>query len=176
MSEINVLRAIQELDSAIQPTGETYTLYICGGAALIFLGFDGRRTGDVDIIEEKIDKPLLEAAAQVAQKLQISETWLNNNVSSLGQRLGKNWKTKCTTLFTGKAVTLKSISRQDLINLKLHATVERQSQDYKDLLWLKPTTEELASAREYTLKQNSAKTYVVFVDAYISELKKDLKK
>jgi hypothetical protein len=38
------------------------------------------------------------------------------------------------------------------------------------------TSKELASAREYTLKQNPAETYVVFVDAYISELKKDLKK
>lgn len=176
MSEINVLRAIHELDSALQPTGETYTLYICGGAALIFLGFDGRRTGDVDIIEEKIDETLLEAAVQVAEKLKISETWLNNKVSSLGQRLGKNWKTKCTTLFTGKAITLKSISRQDLINSKLHATVDRHSQDYKDLLWLRPTSKELALAREYTLKQNPAETYPVFVDAYISELKKDLKK
>jgi hypothetical protein len=175
VSEINVLRAIQELDSALKPTGETYTLYICGGAALIFLGFDGRRTGDVDIIEEKIDEPLQDAAVQVAEKLKISETWLNNKVASLGQRLEKNWKSKCTTLFTGKAITLKSISRQDLINSKLHATVDRHSQDYKDLLWLRPTQKELILARAYTVKQNPAETYSVFVDAYISELKKDLK-
>lgn len=142
---------------------------------MIFLGFDGRRTGDVDIIEEKIDETLLEAAVQVAEKLKISETWLNNNVSSLGQRLGKNWKTKCATLFTGKSITLKSISRQDLINSKLHATVERHSQDYKDLVWLRPTQEELTLARTYTLKQNSAETYAVYVDAYILELKKDLR-
>lgn len=174
MGEINVLRAIEELDSVIESLGETYTLYICGGAALIFLGFDGRRTGDIDIIEEKLDESLKEATILVAQKLGISNDWLNNEVSSLGQRLDKNWKLRCTTLYSGKAVILKSISRQDLINSKLHATVERQSKDYKDLVWLRPTELELTIARDYTLRQNPTDTYAIFVDAYLRELRKDL--
>jgi len=36
-------------------------LYTCGGAALIFLGYEDRRTGDVDIIHNEIDKTLAKA-------------------------------------------------------------------------------------------------------------------
>jgi len=171
---IDVIVAISELDQAISQLGKSYTLYTCGGAALIFLGYDDRRTGDIDIIEEELTDDLKQAAKDVAQKLGIGDDWLNNSVYPLGNRLGKNWKSQCNTLYQGKAVTLKSISRQDLINSKFHATVERYGKDYQDLLWLKPSLEELEAAKQYTLKQGAAETYEVFVNHYFQELKKDL--
>ncbi|MCM0606006.1 MAG: hypothetical protein KA715_07935 [Xanthomonadaceae bacterium] len=108
------------------------------------------------------------------KKIRINESWLNNKVSPLGKRLGKNWKSKCNIIFKGNAVTLKSISRQDLINSKLHAAVDRRSKDYNDILWLKPTLSELEFAKKYTLKQSEAETFEVWVNGYISEIKKDL--
>ena len=110
----------------------------------------------------------------MAKNLGISEGWLNNQVASLGTRLGKGWKSKCSVIYKGKAVTLKCISRQDLINLKLHATVARKGKDYEDILWLKPTRKELQIAKDYTLKQDDADTFAVFVNGYVAEIMKDL--
>lgn len=171
---IDVKTAIKELDRVLTKQGEQYTLYTCGGAALIFLGYEGRGTGDVDIILEQFDKPLEKAVAEVAKTLKISVTWLNNQVTPLGARLGKDWKSKCQTLFQGNAVTLKAISRQDLISSKLHAAVDRQAVDYMDILWLKPTKQELEIAKKYTLKQGKVETYEVFVNHYIRELMNEL--
>ena len=95
-------------------------------------------------------------------------------MTPLGNRLGKGWKAKCQNLFVGKAVILKSISRQDLISSKLHAAVDRASVDYSDIIWLKPTKEEIEKARDYVLKQSQIETYEVFVNHYVRELRREL--
>jgi len=172
--DIDVKTAIKELDQVLVKQEKQYTLYTCGGAALIFLGYEGRGTGDVDVILEKFDKPLENAVKEVAQKLKIPTTWLNNQVTPLGGRLSKGWKSKCQVLFEGDGVVLKAISRQDLISSKLHAAVDRASIDFSDILWLRPTKEELAKAKEYTLKQGTVETYEVFVNHYIQELMNEL--
>ena len=172
--DIDVKKAIAELDLILNKKGSNYTLFICGGASLIFLGYDGRRTGDVDIIEQEIDEILSDASTAVSKKLKIPTDWLNNKVTPLGDRLGKNWKSKSVELFKGHALTLMSISRQDLINSKLHAAVDRKAKDYKDLIWLKPTLKELKAAEVYALRQSKTETYGVFVSAYIQELMNDL--
>lgn len=172
--DIDVQKAIQMLDSVLGSIQHKVTLYTCGGTALIYLGYDGRRTSDVDVIATSLEPEVQKAAVQVAKKLKINPDWLNTKVTPLGDRLGKGWKKKCTTLFQGDAVTLKVISRQDLINSKVHAAVDRQSADYTDVLWLKPSLKELGLAKEYTLKQNYEETYERFVNYYIQELKNDL--
>ena len=175
MAEINVIEAIKVLDHVLFEKKKSYTLYTCGGAALIFLGFDDRRTGDIDLIVTEIDEDLSQAAQEVADRLGISSEWLNNKVAPLEERLPKGWKKFCSPIFSGKALILMSISRQDLINSKLHAAIERRAQDYKDLVWLKPTSQELQIAQEYTLKQGTTETYEMYVNYYIKELKNDLK-
>ncbi len=172
--DIDVKTAINELDIILSNQGKQYTLYICGGAALIFLGYENRGTGDIDIILEKFDEPLKNAVAEVAKRLKIPPTWLNNQVTPLGARLSKGWKSNCQKLFEGNVVTLKSLSRQDLISSKFHAAIERQSIDYNDILWLKPTKQELNAAKEYALKQGQTETYEVFVNHYVQELMNEL--
>lgn len=172
--DINVEKAMKELDEVLERRGLRYTLYTCGGAALIYLGYQGRRTGDVDIIDKVLDPELQEAADIVAKRMRINHEWLNNRVAPLGDRLGKGWKKKCQTIFQGRAVTLKCISRQDLINSKLHAAVDRKAKDYSDLIWLSPTAKEIELARQYAIRQGTTETYHFFVDAYVQELKVDL--
>lgn len=174
MSDIDVLAAIKELDSVLHKMDSKYVLFTCGGAALIYLGYEGRRTGDIDVIEDELDEALVEASKIVAKNLKIPQSWLNNKASPLGKRLGKNWKSKCTVLFQGNAITLKCISRQDLISSKLHAAVDRRSKDYKDIIWLKPSLAELESAKSYTLKQSKIETYEIWVNGILAEIKKDL--
>ena len=172
---MTVIEGIKELDKVLSSQKLTYTLYTCGGAQLIFLGYSDRRTEDVDLIHLKLDESLVKASIKVAKKLNLSEDWLNNKVNSLGKRLGKGWKSKTVLLYEGKSIKLMGLSRQHLINSKLHAAVDRKGEDYQDLLFLNPDSVEIGIAEEYTLKQKSdVETYSVFVKAWVKELKNDL--
>ena len=173
--EIDVKKSILALDTELAKlTKEIYTLYTCGGASLIFLGYDSRRTSDVDIICEQLDDVLVEASKIVSKKLNIPIEWINNKVTPLGDRLGIRWKSKCIILYKGKNLILKSISRQDLISSKLHAAIDRTRKDFDDLLWLKPSLTEIENAKKYVLKQSKIETYEIFVNAYVKELKNAL--
>lgn len=88
--------------------------------------------------------------------------------------MSKGWKSKCQILFQGSAITLKTISRQDLISSKLHAAVDRQAVDYTDIIWLKPNKQELEVAKAYALKQGEIENYEVFVNHYVQELMNEL--
>lgn len=172
---MDINQAVKELDILIKAKGLNYVLYTCGGAQLVFLGYSTRRTEDVDLIHDQIDQPLRDASIVVAKKLGIQEDWLNNKVSSLGKRLAKGWKKKTVVLFEGAAITLMGLNRQDLISSKLHAAIDRSGEDYDDLLFLKPSIDEIEAAREYVLKQKSdLETSEVFINAWIRELKNDL--
>jgi len=102
-------KAIRELDKALSAVGLSYILYTCGGTQLIFLGYNTRKTQDVDLIIEEIDEPLKLAAQEVAKKLDLETDWLNNKVFPLGKRLGRGWKKKAVILFEGKALTLMGL-------------------------------------------------------------------
>lgn len=175
--DIDVLKAIRALDEELAAIGESFTLYTCGGAALIFLGYVGRKTEDIDLIHSDLDAALKEAAVKVAKKLGYEKTWLNNEVHDLGRRLGRGWKKKCTVVYRGEGVTLMSISRQDLINSKFHATVNRKGADIGDLLFLKPNLQELEEARDYVVAQGKADgvdTYEVWVRFWFDDVKKEI--
>ena len=171
---IDIERALKELDSYLCKKEKRYSLYTCGGASLVFLGYEGRKTNDVDLINKKLDSDLIEGILHVSNKLRINEKWMNNRVAPLGDRMGKGWREKCQVIFQGKSITLFSISRQDLINSKLHASVDRRKSDFLDLVWLSPTLNEIDIAMEYTLKRDKSATYPVFVNAFVNLLKKEL--
>ncbi len=172
---MDILVAIQELDQILSKKKLSYDLYICGGAQLIFLGYTDRRTQDVDLIQDKIDNKLKNASKLVAKKLEIQDDWLNNKVSSLNGRLTKGWKKNTISLFKGKAIHLLGLHRQDLINTKLHAAIDRMGEDYADLLFLKPTRQEIEAAQIYVSKQKKdIETAEIFINAWVKELKNDL--
>jgi len=172
---MDISKAIKELDKALLKKKLSYTLYICGGAQLVFLGYNTRRTEDVDLILEVIDPDLQTAAEEVAKKLKLEKNWLNNKVFPIGKRLGKGWKKTAIPLFEGKAIIVMGLNRQNLINAKLHAAVERKGEDYQDLLFLKPSLSEIHLAEKYALKQKKdQETSAIFVRAWVKELINDL--
>ena len=172
---MNIKRALAELNKELAKRDKSYTLYTCGGAALQLLGISTRDTVDIDVIAEKLDDELIAAKNAVAKKLRISEEWLNNEVTPIAKRLPKGWKKNCTEVSSASHLVVYSLSRQDLINSKLHATVDRHAEDYDDLLALKPNPAEIKLARKYVLKQkDKIETYEVFVNGVIRRLNKDL--
>ncbi|MBF0106054.1 MAG: hypothetical protein HQM16_12090 [Deltaproteobacteria bacterium] len=179
---IHVKKAIQELDRALQVEKCTIEIYICGGAALTLLGLTSRETGDVDMIAKVIEPALERAIKRVAKKLGYVDGWLNNKVHPIIERLPYNWQKTSTKVYEGKSLTVFSLGRQNLINLKLHACVERRTSDYMDLVALAPTLPELKKARQYCLQQKtinkskgeSKDTYLIWVNGFINMLKKEL--
>lgn len=174
MQPVDIPKALSLLDKELTNKKVKAELIICGGAALILMGIVSRETIDVDVIAKTIPDVVLDAAIIVAKKLKYREDWLNNRVNPIIERLPKDWEKHLVTLFTGKSVTIKSISRQDLISAKLHAAVDRKAADYSDLIDLKPTAAEIDVARLYCLKQNKNETFEVWVSGYVKLLKKDL--
>lgn len=172
---MDIRKTMTELNKELVRRKKTFTLYICGGAALRLLGISTRDTIGIDVIEEKLDPELIEAKNAVAKKLRISEEWLNNKVSPIAKRLPKGWRKDCTEAFSAGNLVVYAISRQDFINSKLHESVDRQAEDYDDLLRLAPTVSEIKLARKYVLREKGKiETYGVFVEAVIKRLKKDL--
>jgi len=171
---VDIQKALKLLDEELTKKNFKTELTICGGAALILMGIISRDTVDVDVVATQIPEAVLAAAKVVAKKLKYPEDWLNNKVNPIIERLPKDWQDHLVTLFTGKAVTIKSISRQDLVSAKLHAAVDRRARDYSDLVDLKPTAPEIALATQYCLKQAPNDNYEVWVNGFVRMLKKDL--
>ncbi len=179
---IQIKRAIKALDKGLQKENFSINLYICGSAALVLLGISIRKTGDIDLIAKTIEPALDRAIKRVAKKLNYPENWLNNRVSPIIDRLPSNWEKTSLEVYKGKNLTVYTLSRQNLINSKLHACVERRSLDYVDLLSLSPTKSEIEKAKRYCLKQKSSElttkdkkdSYKTWVNGFINILIMDL--
>jgi hypothetical protein len=151
LAEFDVRAALGLLNKKLKKAQKSYTLYICGGAALFLMGYEKRATADIDVLIEDFDRSLSELAAEVAEELSLSEGWLNNQVYPLVKSLGEGWKDGATELYSASNLTVLGIQRQLLINTKLRAAVNRQKGDDKDLAWLKPSGPELEEAKAYVL-------------------------
>ncbi len=172
---MEIQKAIEALNSELKKIDCKFTLYICGGAALKFLGIITRDTVDIDVIEKGLDPVLIKAKDAVAKRLHISEQWLNNKVGGLISRLSSDWMETSTKIFNGSNLVIFALSRQNLINSKLHAAVDRHAEDYDDLISLAPSINEIEVAQIYTLKQSGKiETYEVFVKALVKTLKEEL--
>jgi hypothetical protein len=172
---MNIKKALKELNKELKRREKSFDLYTCGGAGLNLLGVSSRDTVDIDVIEEELDLELIDAKNAVAKKLRISEEWLNNKVSPLIKRLPKGWKKTCVEVFSESHLVVFVISRQDFINSKFHACVDRHAEDYEDLLSLHPKPLEIRRAKKYVLREKeNIETYEIFVNAIIKRLKKDL--
>ncbi len=172
---MDIRQSLEALDKELKTRNLSFELYICGGAALQLLGIISRATADIDVIEKHLDQDLIAAKNVVAKKLRISEDWLNNKVSPIADRLEKNWKKKCVGVFAGDHLVVFSLSRQDLINSKLHAATSRHGEDINDLVELSPTPLEFQRAKEYTLKvMEDLKTAEVFISGIIQVVKREL--
>jgi hypothetical protein len=147
---------------------EPVRLVICGGSALIAMGFQQRTTNDADVVAmlnehgelispDPLPPLLLEASAQVARDLGLNENWLNNEPSrndgglfQLG--LPHGFAGRLTRRIFGSRLTIYYIGRLDQIHFKLYAAADqRDDTDIADLRALKPTATELADAARWAM-------------------------
>jgi hypothetical protein len=159
---------------------------VCGGTALVATGLLQRATRDVDIVALTNDQgalidpaplppPLLNAAAEVAGDLGLSDDWLNNGPSSgdgglyrLGQPQGLaerlSWRRFSDHLAVG------FINRFDQIHFKLYAAVDQfGSYHATDLQALQPTDEELVEAATWSRSHDPSPGYRESLRAFLEE-------
>lgn len=169
MENINVTRALRQLNKELKDDGIFETIYTLGGAALYLLGYKDRATVDVDDLRDIMTGPIFECSKRVAKKLDIHEFWLNTAAAPLVKYFEKDWQEKSQLIFSASNLKVYSVDRQTLINTKLAAACNRYESDDKDLVWLKPTKKELNTAKKY-VRKNYTDVPIALIDAIISEV------
>jgi hypothetical protein len=139
---------LEAFDIYLAERGLCLDAVVVGGAALNLLGVVSRPTKDCDILYPLLSDEIAGAAKAFAvMKRQasevISDDWLNNGPTTLAARLPADWRDHLRTVFSGRAVHLECLGRDDLLRSKLFASCDR-GLDLGDCLALAPTREELA--------------------------------
>lgn len=170
----DITRALQAVGELLAAAGESYAIVVLGGAALNLLGIVARTTRDVDIVAfasnpdtpakanlEMPPKPLpaalARAIATVAIDFGLDPQWLNTG-PDLQMKAGLppgfqsrlEWR-RYAALVVGIA------SPTDLIAFKLFAAADGapEGRHVRDLVALRPTDEQLASAAEWVKTQDA---------------------
>lgn len=161
--------AFNALNGQMELMNISRTIVICGGSALVALGWIRRETRDVDVIEPILDEALLDAAALTADKLGLDSDWLNNGVSPIKSSLPSGWEARTVTIYQGLSLTVKALGRQDLLSTKLLGACDR-GDDISDLVGAEITEEELHIAKSWVLKQDASNIWPRIVDQCIREI------
>jgi hypothetical protein len=132
---------------------------VIGGAALNLLGVVSRQTKDCDILHPSLPTEIVEAARSFAADMRsrgelLQDDWLNNGPASLAQVLPARWQARLQTVFTGGALLLRCLGREDLLRSKLFALCDRGI-DLADCLALAPTADELQAIRPWLEQQDT---------------------
>ena len=141
---------------------EPVRLVVCGGSALIAMGWIERATHDVDVValmnpDRSLRSPvpfpdfLVKAAREVARDLGLAEDWLNNGPSrderglfQLGLPAG--FGRRLAERPYGRRLSVYFAERLDQIHFKLYAAADIGGVHVDDLLMLIPTAAELEQA------------------------------
>ena len=108
-------------------------------------------TADIDLLTP-IPEAIEVASREFAKFKGLSENWFNNQVVNLRDSIPWGWQSDLRLVFEGQALKLSSISRHNLIKMKMFAYCDRQI-DYEDLEAMKPATGEFKSAEEWILSK-----------------------
>ncbi len=150
---------IADFDQFLKDRHLSFQGIIIGGAALALMGVISRETQDCDVLDPEIPQAINKAAREFAtlQKKKgrdLKDNWLNNGPEDLRKTLPEGWLKRCVAVFNGKALSLLTLSREDLLKTKLFAFFDRD-RDLEDCLALKPTREEFKAAIEWVKLQDA---------------------
>ncbi len=165
-------------DNFLSDKGFEFEAIIIGGAALNIMGVITRETRDVDFLDPEIPHEIKKASIEFANtypelKLEARE-WLNNGPASLKRDLPKGWRSDIQQIFKGRALSLFTLGRLNLLRSKLYAYADRDI-DYHDCMALAPTMTELEACKEWVLLGDTNELWPKRVEEIFDKLKKDLK-
>lgn len=151
---------------------EPEAVVICGGAALVSLGYISRRTKDVDVLAgvhpvkglvdpRPFSSALARAVREVAQALGLPPNWFNAGpADQVMAGLPEGFLKRLHRRDFGSHLTVYLPDRYDLIHLKLFAGVDQGSgRHWSDLKSLQPTQNEMLAAARWVLSQDAGEVF-----------------
>jgi hypothetical protein len=162
---------LNALGEQLAAHGESYTLAVVGGSALLALGLISRATRDVDVLAivddnelmsaQPLPAALLDAAHTVARDFGLADDWLNPGPTSLlDLGLPDGFYERAQYRVYGPGLEILFASRVDQIHLKLYATVDQGAGKHlDDLEALQPTEQELLNAARWSLTHDPSEGY-----------------
>jgi hypothetical protein len=170
----NVIHAFDEFLAERQLT---FAAVVIGGGALTVMDIVDRKTRDIDCLDPDIPSEIRAASVEFAccrKDLALWEKWLNNGPVSLKRDLPDGWRGRLKTIYQGRALTLETLGRADLLKSKLFAYYDRIEPDRSDLLQLKPSVSELDEAIEWVKLRDTNPMWPEHVKIAFLSLRKDL--
>lgn len=163
---------LHALGEQLTAHGESYTLAVVGGSALLALGLISRPTRDVDVLAivenhefvsaQPLPATLLDAAHTVARDFGLPDEWLNPGPTSLlDLGLPDGFYERAQHRIYGPGLEILFASRVDQIHLKLYATVDQGAGKHlKDLEALQPSGQELLDAANWSRSHDPSEGYL----------------
>jgi hypothetical protein len=144
---MNMVEIIHSFDRYLADRKASFEGVAIGAGALGLLGIISRHTRDLDILDPEIPASILDHARSFAEQcrqngLMLSDGWLNNGPMSLTRDLPEGWQNRIQLAYQGKALTIHTLGRLDLLRSKLFALCDRGT-DLTDCLALAPTQVEI---------------------------------
>lgn len=151
---------------------------VIGGTALNLLGVVSRPTKDCDVLHPALPPAIAEAAREFAALQRaageaLQDDWLNNGPQSLVSQLPAGWQERLQTVFTGAALELRCLGREDLLRSKLFALCDRGI-DLRDCIALAPTANELSAILPWLETQDANPDWPAHVRETFADLAKRL--
>jgi hypothetical protein len=172
-------KLIAQFDEYLKKRNLELEAVIVGGAALALLGIISRETRDCDVLHPLLPVEVKEASQDFAQMLNqggiiLATDWLNNGPSSLASDLPKGWMKRIQEAYSGKAITLHSLGRDDLLKSKLFALCDRGT-DLADCVALAPTLNEIHDALSWLKERDTNPLWPDHVEATLNDLARRLR-
>jgi hypothetical protein len=169
---------IETFDQHLAHLGLRLEAVVIGGSALALLGVIARETRDFDILAPHLSPEIEDAARSFAAGqrrlgIPLSADWLNNGPSQLGDVLPPGWQARLQTVFQGRAITLDTLGRADLLKTKLFALCDRGT-DLADCIALAPTAAEVADAAPWLSIQDAYPGWPDHVATTLADLQRRL--
>lgn len=149
---------IEQFDLFLEAEGLPWDAVVIGGVAMALLGATSRPTRDCDVLVPPLPREILEAARRFAALARdrnepLADDWLNNGPASLIDALPAGWAERLQIVFTGRALTLRTLGRTDLLRSKVFALCDRGI-DLQDCIALAPTAGELEEILPWLTEQD----------------------
>ena len=181
MEEFYPQKIFEKFDLFLAEQGLSFKDGVVIGGAAIAMVYGGQRlTRDVDLLTP-IPDVIKRASIEFATKEGLSQNWLNNRVVNLDSCKPFGWGKDLLPIYLGKNLSLFTVSRQNLLQIKLFSYCDRPEGlaiDFPDIVLMKPTKDELAKAAEWIMdqirKEKRPKTEQDFFAAALADLSKKL--
>jgi hypothetical protein len=149
---------IEEFDRFLEVRGLNFQGIVVGAAPLILLEIIDRRTMDCDVLDPRIPVDVNKASVEFARQksesgYDLPDGWFNNGPASLKGVLPDGWRERISVVYEGRALTLHTLGRMDLLGAKLFGYCDRGT-DLEDCIALSPSMEELEDVIVWVKEQD----------------------